>query len=87
MVWLGHVACMEEIRNVYRTGKPEVKRQLGRPSSMWEDSIKMDVKWGVRVWTVFTWLGIESSRQYLCLIPEFCRPMVTLYNVYCRILL
>jgi hypothetical protein len=33
---------MEEIRNAYRTGKPEGKRQLGRPSSMWEDNIKMD---------------------------------------------
>jgi len=25
-------------------GKPEVKRQLGRPSPRWEDNIKMDVQ-------------------------------------------
>jgi hypothetical protein len=32
MRWLGNVACMEEIRNVYKmlVGKPEEKRPLGR---------------------------------------------------------
>ena len=25
-------------------GKPEVKRQLGRPKFRWEDNIKMDLK-------------------------------------------
>jgi hypothetical protein len=26
----------------------------------WEDNIKIDIKWGGRVWTAFTWLRIRS---------------------------
>jgi hypothetical protein len=42
---------MGEKRNAYRilVGKPEGKRQLGRPRRGWEDNIKMDLKeigWG-----------------------------------------
>jgi len=46
MRWAGHVARMGERRCVYRVlaGKPEVKRQLGRPKFRWEDNIKMDLK-------------------------------------------
>ena len=29
---------------VFRAGKPEVKRQLGRPRRRWEDNIKMDLQ-------------------------------------------
>jgi hypothetical protein len=51
MRWAGHVARMEEGRNVYRVlvGKPEGKRRLGRPRSRCEDGIKMDIReigWG-----------------------------------------
>ena len=37
---------MGEKRGVYRvlSGKPEVKRPLGRPRSRWEGNIKMDLK-------------------------------------------
>jgi hypothetical protein len=37
---------MEEKRNAYRilVGKPEVKRQLGRPRRRWVDNIKMDLR-------------------------------------------
>jgi hypothetical protein len=37
---------MGEIRNTYRIldGKPEVKRQLGRPRRRWEDKFKVEVK-------------------------------------------
>jgi hypothetical protein len=44
MRWAGHVARMREKRNTYRIliGKPEGKRPLGRPRSMWVDNIKMD---------------------------------------------
>jgi len=37
MRWAGHVACMGEIRDVYRVlvGKPEGKRSLGRPRRRW----------------------------------------------------
>ena len=41
----GHVACMGESRGVYTVlvGKPEGKRQLGRPRSRWEVNSKMTV--------------------------------------------
>ena len=43
---VGHVARMEESRNVYRVlvGKPEGKRPLGRPRRRWEDNIKIDLR-------------------------------------------
>jgi len=46
MRWAGHVACMGEMRSVYRVlvGKPEGKRPLGRPSCRWEDNIKMNLQ-------------------------------------------
>ena len=45
MRWAGHVARVGERRGVYRVlvGKPEVKRQLGRPRRRWEN-IKMDLQ-------------------------------------------
>ena len=44
MRWAGHVARMEEGRDVHKVlvGKPEGKRPLGRPRHRWEDNIKMD---------------------------------------------
>jgi hypothetical protein len=46
MCWAGHVARMGERIGVYRVlvGKPEGKRQLGRPRRRWEDNIKMDLQ-------------------------------------------
>jgi hypothetical protein len=43
--WAGHVACMGE-RRVHRilVGKPEGKRQLGRPRCRCEDNIKLDLQ-------------------------------------------
>ena len=40
------MARMEEGRGVHRVlvGKPEGKRQLGRPRRRWEDNIKMDLE-------------------------------------------
>jgi hypothetical protein len=51
MGWTGHVARMGEKRNAYRllVGKPEGRRQLGRPRRRWLDDIRMDlveVGWG-----------------------------------------
>jgi hypothetical protein len=64
MRWAGHVARMGEETKVYRVlvGKPEGKRQLGRPRRRWNDGIRMDlveIGWGV--WSGFNWLGIGSS--------------------------
>jgi len=46
MRWVGHVVRMGEGRGVYRVlvGKPEGKRQLGRPRHRWKDNIKMDLQ-------------------------------------------
>jgi hypothetical protein len=43
--WVGHVARMGEGRGTYRVlvGRPEGKRQLGRPRHRWEDNIKTDL--------------------------------------------
>ena len=43
MRWAGHVARMGVRRGVYRVlmGKPEGKRQLGRPRRSWDVNIKM----------------------------------------------
>jgi hypothetical protein len=40
----GHLARMKEKRNAYRllVGKPEGKRQLGRPRRRWVDNVRMD---------------------------------------------
>jgi len=46
MRWAGYVARLGEGRGVYMVlvGKPEGKRQLGRPRRRWEDNIKMDLQ-------------------------------------------
>ena len=43
---MGHVARMEERRDVYSVlvGKTEGRRPLGRPRRRWEDNIKMDLQ-------------------------------------------
>jgi hypothetical protein len=51
MRWVGHVACMGDNIVAYGVlvGKPEGKRQLGRPELRWEDNIEMDIQevgWG-----------------------------------------
>jgi hypothetical protein len=46
MKWEGHVARMDEKRNVCRilVGMPKGKRPLGRPSRRWVDNIKIDLR-------------------------------------------
>jgi hypothetical protein len=46
MKWAGHVAHVEEGRDVYRVliGRPEGKRPLGRSRGRWEDNIKIDLR-------------------------------------------
>jgi len=46
MRWEGHVAHMGEKGGVHRVivGKLVVKRPMGRPTSRWEDNIKMDLR-------------------------------------------
>jgi hypothetical protein len=62
MRWVGHVARMEEKRNVYRllVGKPQGKRPLGRPRHRWMDSIKMELlEIGL---SVVDWIGLAQDR-------------------------
>jgi hypothetical protein len=63
MRWVGHVARMEEKRNVYRllVGKPEGRRPLGRPGPRWLDNIRMylvEVGWGDA-----DWIGLAQDRD------------------------
>jgi len=46
MRWAGHVARMGKGKGMYMIllGKPEVKRQLGRPRRRWDDNIKVDLQ-------------------------------------------
>jgi hypothetical protein len=63
MRWAGHVARMGENRNAYRllVGKPEGRRQLGRPRRRWLDNIKMDL---VEVgWGDVDWIGLAQDRD------------------------
>jgi hypothetical protein len=55
-----------EKRNAYRilVGKPEGKRQLGRPRRRWVDNIKMDLRevgWDGMGWIGLIWLRIGTS--------------------------
>jgi hypothetical protein len=62
MRWAGHVARMEEKRNVYRllVRKPEGKRPLGRPRRRRIDNIKMGLlEIGLNV---VDWIGLAQDR-------------------------
>jgi hypothetical protein len=50
-------------RNAYRilVGKPEGKRQLGRPSRRWVDNIKMDL--GEIGWGGMDWIDMAQDRD------------------------
>jgi hypothetical protein len=55
MRWAGHVIGIRERRGAYRVlmGKPEGRRQLGRPRRRCEYNIKMDLQkvgWGSMDW-------------------------------------
>ena len=63
MRWAGHVARMGEERGVYRflVGKPEEKRQLGRPRRRWVDNIRMDLQ---EVGCGYMdWIGLAQDRE------------------------
>jgi hypothetical protein len=53
------------MRDGYRilVGKPDGKRQFGKPRRRWEDNIKRWIfrKWDVGVWTGSSWLRIGTG--------------------------
>jgi hypothetical protein len=57
MRWAGHIARMQAKRNAYRilVGKPEGKKQLGRPRRRLVDNIKMDLRERERM----GWYGLD----------------------------
>jgi hypothetical protein len=59
----GHVARTGEKRNAYRllVGKPEGKRQLGRPRHSWVDNIRMDI--GEVGWGDVDWICLAKDRN------------------------
>ena len=70
MGWAGHVARMGERRGVYRVlvGKPEGKRQLGRPRRRWEDKIKLNLQ-EVGCGSM-DWIELAQDRdRWLALVP------------------
>jgi hypothetical protein len=54
---------MEEKRSAYRilVGKPEGKRQQGRPRHRWVDSVKMDLR--VIGWDSIDWIDLAEDRD------------------------
>jgi hypothetical protein len=59
----GHVARMQEMRDIYRVlvGKPEGKRPLGGPRHRWQDNIKMSLqKVGCRG---MEWIELAQDRD------------------------
>ena len=63
MRWAGHVARMGEERGAYRVlvGRPEGKRQLGRPTRRWVDNIRMDLQ---EVGCGYVdWIGLAQDRN------------------------
>jgi len=59
----GHVACIEEMINLYSifVGKPEGKIPLGRPRPRWEDNIKMEVR--ELEWKGVDWVRLAQDRE------------------------
>jgi hypothetical protein len=56
---------MRQKRNMYRLllGKPEGKRQLGRPRRRWVDNINVDP--GEIGWSGLGWIGLVQDRGKL----------------------
>ena len=55
---------MEEERSAFKisTGKPTVKRPLGRPRRRWEDTIRMDLE--EIVINASNWVDSSQDRNY-----------------------
>jgi hypothetical protein len=61
---------MGERRGAYRAllGKPEGRRQLGRPRRRWEDNIKMDLRevvWGAQTGLIWLRTGTGGGLLFI----------------------
>jgi hypothetical protein len=63
MIKSGYVARMGEKRSAYRilVGKPEGKRQPGRPRCRWVGNIKMDLR--EIEWDGVDWIDLAQDRE------------------------
>jgi len=61
--WVGHVACMGEMRNVYKTftGKPERKKPCGRQRHRLYDNIRKDLK--EIGWESVDWIHLAQDKD------------------------
>ena len=57
------MARMGKNKGVYRVlvGRPEGKRQLGKPRRRWEDNIKIDLQ--EVEWKCVDWIGLAQDRD------------------------
>jgi len=63
MRWAGHVARMDEEREVYRVlvGKPEGRRPQGGPRRRWVDNIRMNLQEMGRGY--MDWIGLAQDKD------------------------
>jgi len=63
MRWVGYVAHMIEMRNVYKilVRKPEGKRPHGSSRCRWEDNNTVDLR--VIGWEVVDWMHLAQDRE------------------------
>jgi hypothetical protein len=66
----GHAPRLREKRNAYRilVGKPEGKRQLGRPIRRWEYYIRIDL----REIYIMRWYGLDFYNSGYGLVEGSC---------------
>jgi hypothetical protein len=66
MRWVGHVACMGKMRNVYKilVRKREGKRLLGKHNRRWKENIRVDVT--ETGWEVVKWIHVAQERDQWC---------------------
>jgi hypothetical protein len=64
------VHCKLLIRNAFKmlVGKPERRRQLGRPGHKWENRPNIntsDLTEDMKIWIALIWLSVEISNSLL----------------------
>jgi hypothetical protein len=65
---MGHVAGMGEVKTLYQIFGilMQVRDLLGGPQHNWNDNIKMDIKWDMKIWAEFVWLRVIFICVGLC---------------------
>jgi hypothetical protein len=65
---VGHVVSIGELRNAHRNlvGKPVERRPVRKPTSWWEDNIKIGLR-GIcfELWIAFIWPRLGTSGVFM----------------------